>query len=426
MFKEKSIYFKLGVLFLVLAPLSAISLLLYYNYTGFIRDLKIDTVIAAITNLPIMIATVGGAFFVIDNLILQRIAISGQNDSLNKQTEAITHQITALELQRNELELQRKDIKLQIEESKKSNEYYAEQNKIMRHQQNEATFFVLIELHKKLFLELNTGNENFHVLKLEIMEYSRKYINSLQHELFDPFTQTHLNPYYILNIDRKKSTENLQIYIENVKDIISFIHYNLNNSNFYHKKFYNLMSSTEKYFVGLCQSVNIYEFYEFATPSSSRHNYSTYYLNLDNSYTLTKGYVPVMNIDKFRFIPNSNFESPESNFLLKISILENLYKINPIVKELKVYIRMNNIHMETMSLMGNEEYFDNGEYILDYKKVLQQIKKISGANSQQGFGTNLIFQLTYDFSLNYGNYNYIVSHKMGFNLGNSGFITNYL
>jgi hypothetical protein len=340
-------------------------------------------------------ASFAGIMFVLDNLTLQR-------KSLIKQSLEIAYT--------------RVEVKQSIEELEEANSYYEEQNKLMKFQQNENTFFTLIDLHRKLYNELNIDDKPAgQVQKEKLMERLQNdvnnkgnhYTNCIIHKQFPSFEFTKYNPKFYFSEYPKTKDKNLEMYIENVKDIIQFIHTNLDNSGFYHKKFYNLLFPIEKYLVGMCQTLDVYNFYSFCTDETQRFNYSEFYDSLI-TYSYKKKYVPALQIELFGFIPNSSLEILKNkNFNYKISILENKYKETLVLASVNANILHNDVPLENIELLSEPVEFADDELIVDFIPVIEKIQHLKISKKIIG-GT---FTVLYTYTFNYINIKYTVVHN---------------
>ena len=373
-FNKAGVYTILASLFMGLCMIS------YYCYTGYIRDLKIAEVAAAIASISGLLATLAGLFFVLDNLILQRKALNKQN--------------LAIELQRIDIALQRQDIEAQTQEFIESNTHFQKQNETLILQKNDNTFFNLIELNKKLTYDLK--NENFFSETIDnIIRDAQEYLREFELQYFKSFASTTFTIRFLTSPYNYEKDVRLEFYINNVKEIVYFIHYKLENDSFYHKILYNVLFPEERYIIGMAQKLELFDFYKDSQVVGDPYNYYKHYDSLE-SYQIHKGYFPMLKLDTMARLRDFHKSTIRYNsYGFKIILLENFKPIQLILSEVVAYVS----EKDEMDIDKRPEgvYYtiekELTDYLLfDYSDV---IKKIASYNQAANYEINFNFVFRY-------------------------------
>jgi hypothetical protein len=164
---KKSDFYNWGINFIYITAIYIAVSFLYYLLTGLLFQVNIKSTAEGIFVGAGFCASFAGIMFVLDNLTLQR-------KSLIKQSLEIAYT--------------RVEVKQSIEELEEANSYYEEQNKLMKFQQNENTFFTLIDLHRKLYNELNIDDKPAgQVQKEKLMERLQNDVNNKGNHIIQNF-----------------------------------------------------------------------------------------------------------------------------------------------------------------------------------------------------------------------------------------------
>lgn len=205
----------------------------FYNYEAGVR-------LNSMTNIAQIVATlisIGGLFFVLDNLVLQRITLQKQQTSISQQQTS--------------LDIQREDLKLQHEELKTSNEYFKQQNEAFLKQQYETTFFKLLENHNSLskLIRFYDGGETYTIDSY--YKFVTEKIDDYRHYLATQrIKSTNIAKYYPPYIISYNYESFNQLY-QSILHLMAHVEEKLNGEMFFHKTLYNSLNTTEKYFFGL-------------------------------------------------------------------------------------------------------------------------------------------------------------------------------
>lgn len=244
-------YFIYGIVSICLSVFSLFKGLNRVSDSNFTNYAEWNDLMQANLALPAFLASLGGIFFVVDNLKLQRNTLLVQIEANNMQYE---------------------ELKLQILESKESNEHFKKQNETLLNQQADNTFFNLINLNKEVNYQL-AENNFFTDSKNNIIRQYKPYAIGISENSFASLSETIYDPEFYFSTRESEGTTKFRTFATNSKDIIDFIEERLcSQGSFYHKLFYNLLSSQEKFFLGF-----FVEFELFGLKNPSSFDYSAYY-----------------------------------------------------------------------------------------------------------------------------------------------------
>ena len=310
-------------------------------------------------------------------------------------------------LQREELSLQRLELQETRNELKRSADSQERSEKAAINQQNQTTFFNLLEHQKKLLETLKLNDKiGFEGVREFATETRKNLINFVKMESdgkFPRYTDTLNHPYN--SIQNNKS--GIKTYLKNLETIVEFIETSLSNKELFHSILYNYMSVPEKYILGT--------FYYYGKEHQTKFlkkyfNYIEYYeTDLEKYKNDSDKYFPTISI------------SPKG---YKNMYQENLETLNPI---LEIFIKIQrNYFDKDLKLVGidfgiknqsnekiklNESIFSITEITNSAEQINADITEVIKLKAPLLKNGHYYFE--YLFYLTYDNRNYSVSYQHG-------------
>lgn len=301
--------------------------------------------------------------------------------------------------------LQRQDIGLQRDEIRATKVELARTATSQEFQQNQTTFFHLIENNRKLIETLRFNNkfgfEGFRKLANQIRSQLNDYSKCVADQKFSCFQDTLKHPTKTLVYNNS----NLKIYFYNLETITQFISENLKNQNtLFSRILYNSLSIPEKYVLGIvfyyCKFLSV----SFLKVENGFNFLDLYESNYENLKNLKEVYFPSIEMTPVtrKYFDNNTINS--SNSILKLTLEVSMDFPNTILSltdcKLQIKDDSNDRQGERISIyskLGLQS--DAGVITIDLSEELRStLKKIDEGS----------FFFSYELHFSYEKKNYII------------------
>jgi hypothetical protein len=208
--------------------------------------------------------------------------------ALREQRQDFRTNIEVLNLQKQELQLQR-------EELESTRKVFEEQSTIMKFQQNESTFFKMLENHRNLVSSLGSGEKAGYPaldkLYSDLKRYIKAYKEALHSRIVSLRDMHNYHPQQLLKTER----ELYEQLSNDIIHIIKFINEKLNGEVFYHESLYHTLTNSEKYLFGLVSHLELIK--QTSVLSAASFDYQELYKHSNEFYyTPEEGTLPELEI----------------------------------------------------------------------------------------------------------------------------------
>ena len=387
--EEKSSYHKNGWWLIRFSVLTMVIFLVDYKIQLIFKISSLSELGTLIGGVSGVLASIASLLFILDNLRLQRVT---------------------LEIQQQTLITQQNDLRENIEENRKSNSHYENQTIITQKQQNEASFFNLLQYNNNLKLSSEFNDAYYDEIRKQLFSKTIDYRTKAKAELiFLTVAETQLNPIYYFRTDSNLLSKSESIY-NNISNMISFIEKNFNETDkdFFHSVLYNNLSINEKIILGMCVDYDIYP-----KKILTKFDYKLDFNKNIKYYKYNESFVPVLLYVPKDIQTNNRILSPFATRNLEL----NISKLIPLKKDFSfTYYELkasaHNTGIDSLNFdrryIKNENLADGNILLIPYDEAILEIFN-KGVKNENGI-------LQFKIHFKYGDKSFLVFHTYNYSI----------